>query len=243
METPEFHQDGKMELIFIASELMPKGVPNLTGVIKYPTIESLRQELGKKVALTLVLALVKDLCSSINVVRNMNEDQMLETASMLLDECGSFRLEDYVMMFALAKRGQLVKIYDRIDIDMMGEMMDEYWFRRNQAGRRAQEEEFKTYEENLKQLENKGKEKLSPEEELIQNNFFGDLKKTTEKLCEPSPEEKQKKEKEHKEAVQRHVDFFKATLTPEQVKELEDRRREIEKKASLWEQEQKKKAK
>jgi hypothetical protein len=42
-----------------------------------------------------------DFCSSINVLRNMNEDQMIEAAAMLIAECGNFRLEDYVMMFSM----------------------------------------------------------------------------------------------------------------------------------------------
>lgn len=84
--------------------------------------------------------MVKDLSSSINVVRNMNEDQMIEAAAMLLDECDNFRLEDYQMMFAMAKRGTLVRILDRLDINIISQMMDEYYTRRRMAGERYYED-------------------------------------------------------------------------------------------------------
>ncbi|MBK7885497.1 MAG: hypothetical protein IPJ81_18160 [Chitinophagaceae bacterium] len=77
--------------------------------------------------------MIKDFCSSLNVVRNMNEDQMIEAAAMLLDECENFRLEDYMIMFSMAKRGELVKIMDRIDLQVITAMLDEYFTRRKLA--------------------------------------------------------------------------------------------------------------
>lgn len=130
LETPT-KTEAKMELISLTSELMPGGVPSFLEVIKYPMVRDLISEIGKKKMLAILVLLVKDFCSSINVVRNMNEDQMIEAGAMLLDECGNFRLEDYVMMFSLAKRGQLIKILDRIDLQLIGEMMDKYWDKRN----------------------------------------------------------------------------------------------------------------
>ncbi len=125
--------DGKMELVEITSQLMPKGIPKFLDVVKYPKIENLLPELGKSKMLKVLFLMIKDFCNSINVVRNMNEDQMIEGAAMLLDECRNFRLEDYVMMFSMAKRGDLVDIRDRIDIQMLSQMMDHYWNRRNVA--------------------------------------------------------------------------------------------------------------
>jgi hypothetical protein len=87
--------------------------------------------------LALVTIMVKDFCNSVNVVRNMTEDQMIECAAMLLDECGNFRMEDYLMMFNMAKRGQLVKIFDRLDITVVTQMLDEYWAIRHKAGEEA----------------------------------------------------------------------------------------------------------
>lgn len=128
---------------------MPEGRANFLGVINYPMIRDLVKTEGKKRMLSLIVLLVKDFCGSVNVVRNMNEDQMIETAQMLLDECDNFRLEDYVMMFAMAKRGKFhpeVKILDRIDIQLVAAMMDCYWTHRRSAGNKAHEEEIKRLE-------------------------------------------------------------------------------------------------
>jgi hypothetical protein len=144
LEQPEKKSEAKMELITISSDLMPKGKPRFLAVISYPSIASLVKTEGKKKMLAVLVLLVKDFCGSMNVVRNMNEDQMIESAAMLLDECGNFRMEDYVMMFNLAKKGAFhpeVKIYDRIDIQVICNILDAYWKRRHEAGRVAQEAE------------------------------------------------------------------------------------------------------
>lgn len=124
----------KMEYALVCSELMPAGKPKFLEVIKYPTIKSLSVQMGKKPTLALIVTLVKNFCDSFNVVRNMNQQQMIEAAVMLLDECDNFRLEDYAMMFQMAKRGELKDIHDRIDLQVITEILDAYWQRRHQAG-------------------------------------------------------------------------------------------------------------
>lgn len=131
----------KLELATITSDLMPAGKPNYLGMIKYPMIRDLIQEHGKQALIKAIFLLIRDFCTSMNVVRNMTEDQMIEAAAMLVDECDNFRLEDYTMMFTMAKRGALVDIRDRIDIQMITKIMDEYWSRRREQGYRAQVEE------------------------------------------------------------------------------------------------------
>jgi hypothetical protein len=130
-----------MDLMMITGELMPAGKPQFLQVIKYPMINQIIQIEGKRKMLAVLVLMVKDFCSSLNVVRNMNEDQMIETASMLLDECGNFRLEDYLMMFSMAKRGDLVKIMDRVDIQLVSNILDEYWLRRKRAAKKHEETE------------------------------------------------------------------------------------------------------
>lgn len=142
LETAE-RSEAKMELVLMTQELMPEGKPRYLDVVRYPQIRELIQTEGRKKMLSVLVLMVKDFCSSLNVVRNMNEDQMIETAAMLLDECDNFRLEDYVMMFSMAKRGELVKIYDRIDMQLISEIMDAYWLRRQEAARRMEEDEDK----------------------------------------------------------------------------------------------------
>ncbi len=58
---------------------------------------------------------------------------MIEAANMLLEECDNFRLEDYVMMFQMGKRGELFDVHDRIDLQVITAMLDEYWNKRHAA--------------------------------------------------------------------------------------------------------------
>lgn len=122
---------------------MPKGKADFLSVIKYPMIKSLVAEKGRNYMHKVLFLLVKDFCNSFNVVRNMNEDQMIEAANMLLEECGNFRLEDYVMMFQMGKRGELFDVHDRIDLQVITAMLDKYWELRNAAGEKQTIEENK----------------------------------------------------------------------------------------------------
>lgn len=110
----------------------------------FPMVSALLLEHGRAMMQTVMFALLKDFCGSINVVRNMTEDQMIDAAAMLLDECGNFRLEDYAMMFTMAKRGQLSindgkGLMDRMDMEQLGKLIEVYWEKRNAAGNRAQD--------------------------------------------------------------------------------------------------------
>lgn len=216
-------KEGKMELISITSELMPKGVPNLTGVIKYPTIKRLGQEIGKKGTLLMILALVRDYCNSINVVRNMNQDQMLETASMLLDECDNFRLEDYVIMFSMAKRGEFVKVYDHVDINLVSEIMDGYWLIRNEAGKRAHDEEFKDYEDKLKEI-NRTPAVLTPEEERRFEDISGQMKELSKKMTSYIHAEADKEYERRDQRIAKLKEMYWGKLTPEQQQEISEQK-------------------
>lgn len=135
-----------MELAERVSDLMPEGRPRFLEIVKYPKLTDLVKQEGRMKMHTVLFLMIKDFCASINVVRNMNEDQMIEAAAMLLDEAGNFRLEDYTMFFAMAKRGSLGKIMDRIDTQVISTLLDEYWTRRKTAGEMATETEVKHYE-------------------------------------------------------------------------------------------------
>lgn len=149
MEIEAARTEAKMELSLMCRKLMPGGKADLLAVVQYPKLSTLIAQHGEPSIMKVVFCLVKDFCNSLNVVRNMNEEQMIEAASMLIEECGNFRLEDYVQMFQLAKRGNLVKVYDRIDLQVITEMLDEYWKRRKQAAdilESAKNAEYLSYE-------------------------------------------------------------------------------------------------
>lgn len=143
-DDPKLKELGLMQISRRASELMPKGKPDYAVIRLIPSIEQLIELAGVNGRANMHKALqvlIQSFCDSVNVVRNMHYEQVFDTATFLLDECEGFRLEDYVIMFTMAKRGQLVKIYDRIDITVITAMLDAYWDNRNEAGQKIQEKE------------------------------------------------------------------------------------------------------
>lgn len=171
LEIEEEKSIAKMELTTITSDLMPQGRPNFINAKQYPPIQRLIAENSKQTMMKVVFLMVKDLCDTVNVVRSMNEDQMIEAAGMLLDECAHFRLEDYAMMFAMGKRGQLVKIFDRIDLNIISQMMDEYWIRMRNAEELHMEAEYNRQEI----IWNQKPTAPVTEEEIEMSNRFGKL--------------------------------------------------------------------
>ncbi|MDE3250277.1 MAG: hypothetical protein KGO82_16570 [Bacteroidota bacterium] len=152
LELPATKSEAKMELISMTTDLMPQGRPSFISIPRYPPISQLIHSEGRKKMLGVLVLLVKDFCSSVNVVRNMNEDQMIEAASMLLEECGNFRLEDYVMMFAMAKKGQFspeVRILDRVDIQVISSIVDAYWLQRKRAGDEYRDADVRQIEDQI----------------------------------------------------------------------------------------------
>jgi hypothetical protein len=142
-------QKAKNDLQAITARLMPQGKPTYTEVVNYAPIAALIAEKGYQEMHMVVGLMLTDLNSALNVVRPMNETQIQDAAHMMVDECGDFRLEDYHMMFQMARRGQLVKIMDRLDINIISQMMDEYYLKRRLAGQLKQENEHITYEQSI----------------------------------------------------------------------------------------------
>lgn len=126
------------------AELIPSGIPDYKKIFENGTpMVYIQKKEGENYALKILVMLLRDLAASFNVVRNLNGGQMLELAKMMLNECGPFRLEDFIVMFELGKRGELVDIRDRIDINIISKMMDAYWYKFNDAWRIIREEKEK----------------------------------------------------------------------------------------------------
>src|SRR4051794_15249111 len=85
-EVADLKLNAKIELSSVVSHLMPVGKPQFLDVVKYPKITDLVKDHGRAKMHKVIFLMVKDFCSSMNVVRNMNDDQMIEAAGMLIDE-------------------------------------------------------------------------------------------------------------------------------------------------------------
>lgn len=197
----------KMNLVGITSTLMPNGNPDFKSLVKYQAIKSLIPQVGKKAIRRQLFSLIYDFCKAVNVVRNMTNDQMIEAAQMLLDECEDFRMEDYVIMFSMGKRGQLVDIRDRIDINIISMMLDRYYIVRR--------EEAKKHFEAEERLHNMLPKTPETEQEKEMSERFGQLVGWMGANLEDVPEDNtpknplgtrlrnQQMKPEHKEAYER----------------------------------------
>ena len=167
----------------LATELLPKGNADFKAVRQFTPIQSLLD--NETASLTdireTLTLLVMNFSESMNVVRNLNATQAIEIVEMLIDECGDFRIEDYFIMFQLAKRGKIGDIRDRIDIQLVSKLIDEYWTYRNNEGKRLQELEDK--EKAQQRMEQKRKALGSGQhtEQVISSDLFVEEMKKLEK--------------------------------------------------------------
>ena len=186
----------------MTSELLKSGTPDFKTIAARPQLSVLIKECGKTNILKAVYLMIRDFCNSLNVVRNMNEDQMIEAASFLIDECGNFRLEDYQIMFAMAKRGQLGKIMDRVDIQTISVFLDEFWRIRHSYGQRQQDE---YYSDNFQQRPEEGN--YVPQEIVAEamRNFRLQLE---EKNRIDEEEEQRLRDERIRESQEKIVKFF-----------------------------------
>lgn len=186
----------KMELSIATSEMMPAGIPKYRDMIYPPPMQLLISEHGRPHMMKVIVLLLGDLNEAFNVVRPMSDSQMIDIAAMMLDECGDFRLEDYIMLLTMVKRGDLVKVMDRIDMGVIGAAMNEYYLRRRDEGLRAQEEEYAAYEQSLKGI---ARPPETEQEQLLSAQFgklAGEMK-AWEK--EDEEKERQRDERRRKE--------------------------------------------
>ena len=163
----------------ITGDLMPGGVPFFPIIRTFPPIAELLIHNAPGISKAVFL-LVRDFCASLNVVRNMNEDQMIEASGLLIQECGNLRLEDYVIMFSMAKRGELVDIHDRVDLQIITRIADTYWSVRHLEGQKERDKDF--HETLYIGPSERAQESLNPQQLQLMdkadnlNGAIGDLK-------------------------------------------------------------------
>lgn len=132
MHKPEQVGTAKTELFKVVKQLLPDGEPTTAVLGRYPTIKKLiALNNGDDQPIEIAIqGLILDFCSGFNVIRPMDVWQIKECSMMLVSDLGTwqdYRLEDYVLMFTMAKRKKLdIKILDRIDIDVISTIRSEY---------------------------------------------------------------------------------------------------------------------
>lgn len=133
----------------MCAKLTPKGNPDFSILRDRPWIKNMEQQYGAHRVLAALIVIISNFNKMLGVVRPMTAIQINDCAVHLLNEAGNYRIEDYVMMFTMAKAGKLGKIMDRIDLEMVCRFHEEYDRLRSDYGQRMQEEQVRQEEKKL----------------------------------------------------------------------------------------------
>ena len=163
-----------IQLSLLNREIIPKGQPNFKILTQFPSIKKLCEQHGEAALMKIISVLIKDYCESVNVVRNMSGPQILDAASFLLDECDTCRLEDYQIMFFMAKRGHFKindgkGIMDRLDITIITQIFNAYMNIRAEEGIKLRDE--RENELRMQRLNNTQKQ-IGGENIVIPEGYF-----------------------------------------------------------------------
>lgn len=79
------------------------------------TLTNLSKSMGENNTLKVVYTLILNVSNYFNVAHSMNQDQALQTATLILDKYPVETVEDFVMVFKMAKRNEFGTILHRID--------------------------------------------------------------------------------------------------------------------------------
>lgn len=91
------------------------------------TLTNLSKSIGEKNTLKVVYTLILNVSNYFNVAHSMNQDQALQTATLVLDKYPVETVEDFVMIFKMAKRSELGTILHRIDGTVIFEWCARYF--------------------------------------------------------------------------------------------------------------------
>jgi hypothetical protein len=80
-----------------------------------PTIGTVKKVYGDDFAQAYIETWIVNISEFVNIGKNMNENQIYETAQMILDSYPYFTLADINLIFKKAKKGDFGQIYDRLD--------------------------------------------------------------------------------------------------------------------------------
>lgn len=99
---------------------------------------------GETICRAMMVDLLVNFLEYLNIGKNMNEAQVADTVTLLLQEYHLLRPDDFILFFSRAKTGRYGNLYDRIDGMVIFEWMNKYMderateietLRRNEAKR------------------------------------------------------------------------------------------------------------
>jgi hypothetical protein len=134
---------GKIAMVKYYSE---SNSPKFEALLKIPVsdrLPELTKKLGIKDMGKILMAEITKFQNCYNVVRPMNPDQIAQCAYSLIQtaEEDYLSLEDVILFLEGAKQGKYGKVYDRLDQQIIFEMMEQYRDERHRTFMRFKEEQ------------------------------------------------------------------------------------------------------
>lgn len=161
-----------------------------------------------------------------------SENQIQDCGELAYPEYYWFTIAELKQFSQRVKMGYFGKIYGKFSPSTLMEYFKDY--AGDMLGARAEYYGNKKIEPPVAHLT-----PLTPEEQEIQDKYFKSLVSLAEKLCSPNSDQSKKEKRERDIRMARHMEFFKANLTPEQAEEINMRRKEIEEASKKYEEERK----
>lgn len=111
----------------IIKELVSGDNPIYPKIIEKGTqISVIKNERGFEFIASILGLMINDFCGNFNTRNPMNDEQIADLAIELVTDYWSYKLEDFIAFFSLAKRGLYGKVYDRVDAATIYQMLAEY---------------------------------------------------------------------------------------------------------------------
>lgn len=117
---------------------------------------NMSRSIGEKNTLKVVYTLILNVSNYFNVAHSMNQDQALQTATLILDKYPLETVEDFVMIFKLAKRNEFGANLHRIDgtviFDWCSKYLDMKYARKDELRQKEVKSEKATALEETKSM-------------------------------------------------------------------------------------------
>jgi hypothetical protein len=92
-----------------------------------PSLAKLKLHAGEDTVEAYIEMWILNLLSFINVGKTMNDDQVHQTAMMIVEEYPSLNLSDINLVFKMAKLGKMGPFYDRLDGQVILSWFQKYY--------------------------------------------------------------------------------------------------------------------
>lgn len=147
-------------------------------------LSGLRKEYSEKQILTLLKLMILRVVNAVNIGKNMNENQIVQTAETILSRFWMLKLPDIKVCFENGLAGEYGGIYDRLDESVLCDWLNKYLDTRLDYSQSAKIKEHtdmkgldnKTYK-HIKRADEIGKIEQSKDHEARLTDYKNNLKK------------------------------------------------------------------